>query len=208
MIKFSTFLIEKTDAKSVLHAFDMDEVLVHHDHNKLRIHVVDPYGNRVRTLTNQEFNTHKLPQGHKYDFSEFRSSDVFSKSSAPIRKMIAKLKAIHQNGGKTAIITARGDLDSQPHFAQQMKKYGIDIGQTHVYRAGNLKGRTSDNKAIIVDGLIKKYGVKKVHLYDDSEENLNTFLKLKSKHPEVEFNAHHVEHNPKTEKVSINTRKI
>ena len=136
MIKFSQFITEAATKKDInsLHAFDMDETLFAHDHHKLRVHVLDPYGNRVRTLSNQEFNTHQLPAGHRYDFGEFRSSDIFTQSAKPIRKMIAKMKAIQKNGGKTAIVTARSDLDDQPKFARYMGKYGIDIDKTHVYR--------------------------------------------------------------------------
>ena len=205
MIKFSQFITEaapKQDSNS-LHAFDMDETLFAHDHNKLRVHVVDQHGRKVRSLTNQEFNAHQLPPNHRYDFSEFRSSDVFTHSAKPIRKMIAKLKAIKNNGGKTAIVTARSDLDDQPKFARHMGKYGIDIGDTHVYRAGNMEGKPADTKAAVISGLIHKDGHKKVHLYDDSIDNLNGFLKLKKEHPDVEFHAHHVQHDPETGNVTV-----
>lgn len=206
MLKFSQLIVEsaKPDSKT-LHAFDMDETLFAHDHHKLRVHVLDNSGNRVRTLTNQEFNSHQLPPGHKYDFSEFRSSDVFTQSAKPIRQMIAKLKAIQKNGGKTAIVTARSDLDDQPKFARHMGKYGIDIDKTHVYRAGNTEGKPADTKAAVISGLIQQHGHNKIHLYDDSVDNLNGFLKLKKLHPEVEFHAHHVQHDPETGKVTVTT---
>jgi hydroxymethylpyrimidine pyrophosphatase-like HAD family hydrolase len=205
MLKFSQFITEaapKQDSNS-LHAFDMDETLFAHDHNKLRVHVNDQHGRRVRSLTNQEFNSHQLPPGHDYDFSEFKSSDVFTHSAKPIRKMIAKLKAIKNNGGKTAIVTARSDLDDQPKFAKYMGKYGIDIGDTHVYRSGNIPGKPAETKAAVISGLIQKFGHKKVHLYDDSIDNLNGFLKLKKEHPDVEFHAHHVQHDPETGNVTV-----
>ena len=205
MIKFNQFIVEVNEkpTSNSLHAFDMDETLFAHDHNKLRVHVTDPMGNRVRSLTNQEFNSHQLPPGHRYDFGEFKSSDVFTQSAKPIRKMIAKLKAIKNNGGKTAIVTARADLDDQPKFAKYMGKYGIDIGDTHVYRAGNMEGKPADTKAAVISGLIHKDGHKKVHLYDDSIDNLNGFLKLKKEHPDVEFHAHHVQHDPETGNVTV-----
>jgi hypothetical protein len=203
MISFSNFITEEKKSSNSLTCFDMDETLFAHDHHKLRVHVLDPYGNRVRTLTNQEFNTHQLPPGHRYDFGEFRSSDIFIQSAKPIRKMIAKLKAIKNNGGKTAIVTARADLDDQPKFAKLMGKYGIDIGDTHVYRAGNMPGKPADTKAAVISALIQKNGHKKVHLYDDSVDNLNGFMKLKKQHPDVEFHAHHVQHNPETGDVRV-----
>ena len=208
MIKFSQFIVEDKTKPEGLHAFDMDETLFAHDHHKLRVHVTDPSGRRVRTLTNQEFNTHKLPPGHKYDFSEFRSSDIFTQSAKPIRKMIAKLKAIQKNGGKTAILTARSDLDDKDKFAHHLMKYGIDIDKTHVYRAGNLEGTPADTKAMVMRDILNKAGHKKVHLYDDSMDNLHGFLKLKKDYPETEFHAHHVEHDPKTGDVKVNTTSL
>jgi len=210
MINFKNFLFEerKDPDSTTLHAFDMDETLMAHDHNKLRVHVLDPNGNRVRTLSNQEFNTHQLPPGHSYDFSEFRSSDVFGQSASPIRKMIAKLKAIHKNNKNVEILTARGDMDDKDKFAHHMKKYGIDINQVHVRRAGNLPGKPADTKAAVMSDLIAKNGYRKVHLYDDSADNLNAFLKLKRQHPDVEFHAHHVQHNPETGEVTVTSRKV
>jgi len=208
MIKFSQFVVEDKTKPEGMHLFDMDETLFAHDHHKLRVHVTDPSGNRVRTLTNQEFNTHQLPPGHKYDFSEFRSSDIFTQSAKPIRKMIAKLKAIQKNGGKTAILTARSDMDDKNKFARHMGKYGIDIDKTHVYRAGNLEGKPADTKAMVVRDLMSKNGHKKLHLYDDSMDNLNGFLKLKKDYPETEFHAHHVAHDSKTGDVKVTTTSL
>ena len=211
ILKFTDYMLteERKDPDSTtLHAFDMDETLMAHDHNKLRVHVMDPNGRKVRTLSNQEFNTHKLPPGHSYDFSEFRSSDVFGQSASPIRKMIAKLKAIHKNNKNVEILTARGDMDDKDKFAHHMKKYGIDINQIHVRRAGNMPGKPADTKAAVMSNLINQNGYKKVHLYDDSVDNLNAFLKLKRQHPEVEFNAHHVRHDPETGDVVVTSRKV
>jgi len=206
MIRFSNFLSEEDNARKTKHYFDIDETLFAHDHSKLRVHVKDPSGNRVRTLTNQEFNSYQLPEGHNYDFSEFRSSDVFGQSASPIRSMIAKMKAIKKNGGNVEMLTARGDLDDKNKFAGHMKKYGIDItpgSGIHVRRAGNVQGKPADTKAAHVSAAIQKEGLSEVHLYDDSIDNINGLLKLKSKHPDVTFHGHHVQHDPETGGVNI-----
>jgi hypothetical protein len=208
MINFKEFIVEDRKKPEGLHAFDMDETLFAHDHHKLRVHVLDPSGRRVKTLSNQEFNTHQLTPGHKYDFSEFRSSDVFTQSAKPIRKMIAKLKAIQKNGGKTSILTARSDLDDKDKFAHHLMKYGIDIDKTHVYRAGNLEGKPADTKAAVMRDILNKAGHKKVHLYDDSTDNLDKFLKLKKEFPETEFHAHHVQHDAETGNVNVTTTSL
>ena len=192
--------------KKAKHFFDIDETLFAHDHSKLRVHVKDPSGKRVRTLTNQEFNSHQLPQDHTYDFAEFRSSDVFGKSAHPIRKMIAKMKAIHNNGGNVEMLTARSDLDDKNKFSAHMKKYGIDItpkSGIHVRRAGNMPGKPADTKAAHIADAIQKEGLREVNLYDDSIDNINGMLKLNKQFPNVVFNGHHVQHDPETGRVNI-----
>lgn len=212
IMSFSEYLSEeRKDPKSTTyHAFDIDETLFSHDHNKLKIHVKDKKTGRVvKSLNNQQYNTHKLQPGHEYDYSEFRSSEHFKKSSKPIRKMIAKLKAIHKNNKNVEMVTARQDFDDKHKFAKHMGKYGIDVNQIHVRRAGNINptGHPAVNKAKVISGLIKDNGYKKVHLYDDSQSNLDHFLALKKHHPDVEFHAHHIDHNPSTGSVSIKTTK-
>jgi hypothetical protein len=204
MFRFNEFIVEKTNASK--HYFDIDETFFAHDHSKLRVHVKDPTGKRVRTLTNQEFNSHQLSPNHSYDFSEFRSSDVFSKTASPIRKMIAKMKAMKNNGANVEMLTARADLDDKNKFGAHMKKYGIDItpgSGIHVRRAGNMAGKPADTKAAHITDAIQKEGLKEVHLYDDSIDNIKGMLKLKKQFPDVTFHGHHVQHDPETGNVNI-----
>lgn len=218
MLKFTNFasLWEAADPKKpikvpankTLHAFDLDNTLVSHDYNKLRIHVLDKYNNRLQSLSSAEFNNHQLHPDHHYDFREFKSSDAFIKSAKPIKEMINKLNAAHRSGAHARIITARTDMDDQKKFAHHMLKFGIDIGKVHVHRAGNMSGKTDDAKAAIVHELIGKHGYKSVHLYDDAIDNLEKFVKLKKHHPDTEFNAHHVQHDEKSGRVNITTRKV
>lgn len=216
MIRFSTFLKEDEEVqpksnRKAKHYFDIDETLFAHDHSKLRVHVKDPSGKRVRTLTNQEFNSHQLPNGHSYDFSEFRSSDVFAQSASPIRSMISKMKAIKKNGGDVEMLTARADLDDKNKFAAHMNKYGIDItpgSGIHVRRAGNTEGKPADTKAAHISNAIDNENLSHVHLYDDSIDNIKGMLKLKSKHPDVEFHGYHVQHDPETGSVNIEKHSV
>jgi hypothetical protein len=202
---FKNFIVE---SQNTLHAFDMDETLFTHDPGSLFIHVKDENGNRIQSLSNQQFNTHKLEPGHSYDFSDFRSSSKLHQTGKPIRQMLAKMKAIHNNGGKVEILTARSDFDDQPKFAEFMKKYGIDINKVHVRRAGNKPGDPAVRKRDIVHNLINQNGYKNVHLYDDSKDNLAQFLSLKQQHPGVNFNAHHVSHNDDTGETTVRTTKV
>ncbi len=209
MIKtFSEYLQESSNT---YHAFDMDETIFGHDHDKLRVHVKDKKsGRRVMSLSNTQFNTHKLHPNHEYDFADFKSASVFKRSAYPIRPMLAKMKAIHRNGGKVEIVTARSDLDDKKKFGDHLKKFGVDIGQIHVRRSGNLnpRGSAAVNKAQMISNLVKENGYKEVHLYDDSTENLDHLLALKQHHPDVVFHAHHVQHNPITGKVTVNRKSV
>ena len=202
---FRTFIVESQQS---LHAFDMDETLFTHDPGALQIHVNDENGNRVQSLGNREFNTHKLEPGQSYDFADFKSASKLHATGRPIQKMIDKMKAIHKNGGKVEILTARADFDDQPKFAEFMAKHGIDINKIHVRRAGNIPGDPAVRKREIISNLIKQNGYKNVNLYDDSKNNLAHFLALKQDHPDVKFNAHHVNHNDDTGEVTVRTTRV
>lgn len=205
MISFAELLAEQK--RKILHVFDMDETLFHYPDHKTeaKIHVRNPAGEKVKSLTNVQFNNHKLEPRHSYDFSEFRSSDTFAKSSHPIRKMIKRLNNIHRRNPHVEILTARADMDDKNKFGEHLKKHGIDINSIHVRRAGNLdKGTPAERKRNIVSDLIHKHGYHEVHLYDDSHDNLNHFLSLKRHHPNVKLVAHHVAHDKMTGDTTIN----
>lgn len=207
MKTFKQYITERTSTGHSAHFFDLDETLFAHDHDKLKVHVNDASGKRVASLTNQQYNSHKLQPNHSYDYSEFKSTKTFKRSARPIRKMIAKLKAIHNNNQRVHIVSARSDFDDKEGLAKHLNKYGIDINRVRFERAGNLKMPTHEAKKKIISDLITKHGLKKVHLYDDHPGNLDTFLSLKKDHPDVEFHAHHIDHNPETGAVKVTTRK-
>jgi hypothetical protein len=204
-MKYCNFLEEQK--RNILHVFDMDETLFHYPDPKTeaKIHVVNSAGKRVKSLTNVQFNNHKLEPNHKYDFSEFKSTDTFIKSAHPINKMIHRLKNIHRRNPHVEILTARSDMDDKHKFGHHLKKHGIDINKVHVRRAGNLdKGTPAERKKNIVSNLIHKHGYHEVHLYDDSKDNLTHFLSLKHHHPNVKLVAHHVEHDKTTGDTQVN----
>lgn len=214
MIRFTDFVETLSEdikpSNKEIHYSDLDGVLVHHDDSKLRVHVVNAAGERTHTLSSLEYNTHRLPKDHKYDYSEFRSSDVFGKSASPITKVIKKMQNLHDKGHKVEILTARADMDDKYKFAHHMAKFGIDIDKIHVRRSGN--DQTSKNpaerkKKVIADA-IQKRNLNKIHLYDDSKENLNAIASLNKKFKDVEFNLHHIKYDPKTGKTEIKTQVI
>lgn len=191
------------EAKGTLHSFDVDETLFK---THAKVHVIHK-GKKVQSLSNAEYNTHKLKPGHSYDYSEFKDADKFHDESQPIHKMLAKVKAIHKNikdspHHKIIINTARSDMDNKKTYLHKFKKHGVPIHDIHVNRAGNIPGNASvaEKKAAVISHHVAKHGFKKVHVYDDSTENLDHVLALKHKHPGTEFHAWHVQHDGSVKK--------
>lgn len=180
--------------KGKVRAWDMDETLMRNDPKKIRVHVKDKEGKTVQSLTNQEFNTHKLDKdkGHEYDFSEFRSSEKFSKASKPNKSMIKKLKKQVRRGKPVHIVTARGSFDDQPKFAKHLRRHGIEIDKgkgkggrhVHVHRAGDMPGSDIGKKKVdIVKGLMKKHGTSGAEMYDDAAKVHRAMKKSNEENP-------------------------
>lgn len=188
MKSFKKFIQENS-----LHVFDIDDTLFHHP-AKIRV----MRGKKeVTRLSSGEYAKHTLPKGHKYDYSEFRSSQHFHDTAKPIPHMVNKLKVLHKNPKNKIIMnTARGDMDDREKFLDKFRKHGIDIDKIHIHRAGNQNISGPEAKANITHKEIMKGNYKHVHMYDDHEENLNSFMNLKDKHPDIKFKAHHIK--PKT----------
>ena len=194
MLKFLDFITEEKTAGHGLHVFDVDDTLFH---TTAQIRVMKGK-KQMASLSNSKYNTHKLPKGHHYDYSEFRSAEKFDSESKPNQRVIQKMKNLHNktksSGGKVIINTARADFDDKDKFLNAFRKHDVDIDDIHVHRAGNIQGNSTvaQKKADIIRNQLNKGNYKHVSLYDDSEENLNHFLKLKDEFPHVKFNAHHV----------------
>lgn len=200
MKKFLDYITEETS--SGLHVFDVDDTLFH---TTAKIRVMKGK-KQVNSLSNSEYNTHKLPDGHHYDYSEFRSAEKFDSESKPNQRMIQKMKNLHtktkSSGGKVIINTARADFDDRDRFLGAFKKHGVDIDNIHVHRAGNMKGEgtVAEKKTQIIKNQITNGNYKHVSLYDDSEQNLKHFLELKKEFPHINFNAHHVKPDGKSKR--------
>ena len=184
----------KPKPKGKVRAWDMDETLMRNDPKKIRVHVKDKEGKKVQSLTNQEFNTHKLDKdkGHSYDFDEFRSSEKFSKAATPNKSMVKKLKKQVRRGKPVHIVTARGSFDDQPKFAKHLRRHGIEIDpgkgkggrHVHVHRAGDMEGSDIGEKKVkIVKGLMKKHGTSGAEMYDDAAKVHRAFKKSAKETP-------------------------
>ena len=182
--------------------FDIDETLFR---TRALINVVHN-GFVVRKLDNQEFNEYELGPGESYDFCEFRSAEIFNKTSEPINKMIAKMSAIIKNanatGSKVIIITARADFDNKELFLDTFRREGIDIDSVYVERAGNLGSNSAaDNKRVIIERYLDTGKFARTRLYDDAMSNITMFNELSTEYPTINFEAHLVEEDGSTKRI-------
>jgi FMN phosphatase YigB (HAD superfamily) len=173
--------------------FDIDETLFH---TKAKVAVVKD-GKVVRMLDNQEFNTYKRKAGEEYDFKEFKSAEVFRKTSTPIVNMIAKAKAIvkakNNPASRAIIVTARADFDDKKMFLQTFRDHGLPIDQMHVERSGNLRiDSPAEAKKVVFRKYLNTKNYTKTRLYDDAMSNIKAFLELQAEYPNIEFEAQFV----------------
>jgi hypothetical protein len=201
MLSFRSFITEQTRGKG-LTIFDIDETLFQ---TKALVKVMKD-GKVVQSLDNQAFNTYKLKDGEKYDFGEFTSAEIFQNTSVPIMKMIQKAKAIIRNavnaGSRVIIVTARSDFDDKKKFLDTFRRYGIDIDNVYVERAGNLKlGSSAKNKRFIFHKYLRKGEYERVRFFDDAMSNITMFKALAKQYPNISFEAYHVHHDGSVRKV-------
>ena len=193
MLSFLSYLEEQSKDGGGLTIFDIDDTLFH---TTAKV-AVKKDGKIVRELSNQEFNDYKLKPGEEFDFGQFRNAKKFKEQSVPIDRMMEKAKAILKNvqkkpNSKVIIVTARDDFDDKEVFLDTFKKYGFDIDNVRVERAGKIRGDyiPALKKVIIIHNYLKAGNFSRVRLFDDSMTNLKEFLKLQKTFPNVEFQAY------------------
>ena len=173
--------------------FDIDDTLVNTD---TRVNVVRD-GEVIKQLNSHDFTHYKLGPGETFDFGAFRDAREFFTKAKPIPGMIRQLKHDIATGNRVIMLTARSDFNDRDVFLDTFRRFGIDMDQVHVYRAGNLaiKAATEEKKKIILKHLLGKEHFDKLIMYDDSVPNLNAFLSLKQDYPYSRFYAWHVDPN-------------
>jgi hypothetical protein len=178
-----------------LSVWDIDETLFQ---TKAKVHVMKN-GKRIKSLSNKEYNTYKLGTGESYDFSEFRDANIFAKTSVPIQRAIDKaaktLRAYsEQPNSKVIVLTARADFDDPHTFLNTFERYGLNMRNVHVHRAGNLGLPAAEAKRIFIKQYLDTGKFKSVSLFDDDRRNLDVFLSLKKDFPNVKFVAYMANH--------------
>ena len=170
-----------------------------------KIHVInDKSGAVVQSLNNQEFNTYSLPDGHHFDFAEFKDANLFNKTSIPIPATVNRIKRMFKNievsGSRIIFLTARADLDDKEVFLDTFRQIGIPIDDIYVERAGNYKtGTIADIKKRIVMKYINTGEYRRVRMIDDDMTNLKKFLKIQNEVPPATINKIMKKYNIKGE---------
>lgn len=178
-----------------LSVWDIDETLFQ---TQAKVHVLKN-GRRIKSLSNKEYNTYKLEKGESYDFGEFKSAEIFAKTSIPIQRAIDKaaktLRAYsNQPNSKVIVLTARSDFDDPHTFLNTFERYGLNMRNVHVHRAGNLGMAAAEAKRIFIKQYLNTGKFKTVSLFDDDKRNLDVFLTLKKEYPDVKFTAYMATH--------------
>jgi hypothetical protein len=170
--------------------FDIDDTLVH---TQTKVRVLKD-GKVVKELNSHDFTHYKLQPGEEFDFENFRNAHDFFHNSKPIIPMMNQLKQDIATGNKVVMVTARADFDDRELFLDTFRKYGVDMGKVHVYRAGNMtqKVQTEEKKKIIIRNLLDKGNYTKAIMYDDAVPNLTSFVELKDEYASTKFYAWHV----------------
>lgn len=166
--------------------FDIDDTLVH---TQTKVHVVKD-DKVVKSLNSHDFTHYKLQPDEKFDFEDFKNARDFFDNHKPIIPMMNQLKRDIATGNKVVMVTARSDFDDKELFLDTFRKYGVDTNKVHVYRAGNIKnGSTEQRKKTIIKTLLDKGNYTKAIMYDDAKPNLHSFMELKKDHPRTRFYA-------------------
>jgi len=170
--------------------FDIDDTLVH---TQTKVHVIKD-GRVIKSLNSHDFTHYKLQDGEQFDFGDFANAQEFFNNAKPIIPMLDQLKQDIATGNKVVMVTARADFDDRELFLDTFRKYGVNMGKVHVYRAGNMTGKmqTEEKKKIIIRGLLDKTPYTKAIMYDDAVPNLESFVELKDEYPRTKFYAWHV----------------
>lgn len=185
-----------------LTVFDVDETLFK---TSAMIKVIKD-GKVIQKLNNQQYNDYKLGPGEEFDYGEFKDAKLFDDTSIPIWSMIRMAKRVIRAAvtaaSKVIIMTARSDFDDKNMFIRTFKRFGINIRDVYVERAGNLgSGPPAENKRVLLKKYLDTGKYNRIRFFDDSVSNIRMFKLLKNEYPNVEFNAYLVSHTGKVKKV-------
>lgn len=180
--------------KKTLNVFDIDDCLF----RSQSIIKVFKHNELLYELNSSEFNNYKLGNDEHFDFSNLRNAEHFRKTAKPINNMLDIATRIVYNNNdqsETILLTARSDFDNRNAFLQTFRDHGFPIDHVYVERAGNLgrfnpKVTANITKLVVLRKYVKSGKYSRIRVFDDSEKNLKTILKLTKLHPEIIVDAY------------------
>ncbi len=175
-----------------LYVFDIDDTLFR---TSARARIVNTKG-QVKYLSSEELKDYEFSSDEKICFAEFRDAKKFAEESQPIESMIKIAQDCIKKtaeGSKTILLTARADLDCKTKFLEYLNSSGLDINHIYVERAGNLPNlKTAEAKKLIIKKYLESKAYAQAYLFDDSLDNILSFVELKEFFPHVRIIPRHV----------------
>ena len=170
-----------------LYVFDIDDTLFR---TSARARIVNTKG-QVTYLSSEELKDYEFSLDEKICFAEFRDAKKFAEESQPIKSMIKIAQDCIKKtaeGSKTILLTARADLDCKTRFLEYLNSSGLDINHIYVERAGNFSNlKTPEAKKLIIKRYLESQSYQKAYLFDDSLDNILSFIELKKLFPYMEI---------------------
>lgn len=196
MMDYKEYLKNRVLPDRVLNIFDIDHTLFR---TYCDVHVHKD-GKHVLTLEHHDLPNYKLKDGEYYDWSEYRKSEHFLKAE-PIDRVINEAKEVvstQSKNSKTIIMTARSDMDDRDMFLGKFRQHGFPIDEVYVERTGNLHEKMVGGvgsppadlvKATVLKSYLDKNSFDMVRIWEDSNTNIKTLIKVASYYPGVKHEA-------------------
>ena len=123
--------------KTKAFVFDFDDTLAFTD---AKVRVVDSFDFHVATLTPQEFNSVKLEDGQRFDFSDFDKSSLILNGTPT--KLIQLAKDVFSEGHSVFILTARANQASSAIAEWRKSKSNTSIKPQEINSLKERMGRS------------------------------------------------------------------
>jgi len=161
--------------KTKAFVFDFDDTLAFTD---AKVRVVDSFDFHVATLTPQEFNSVKLKDGQRFDFSDFNKSS-FILNGKPT-KLIDLARDVFSEGHSVFILTARNDCVASA-IAEFLALHNVVAKQIHCVGGWSLDIAKAKRKVLL--SIIENFD--KVWFFDDDARNIELAKELDLKAKKV-----------------------
>ena len=163
-----------------LAVFDFDKTLADTEESVL---VRDNKTNRIvdHLHSQSELNNYILdPSKHYYDFSEYNSVSNFAKPIKPTLDLMKRFCSEEET--KVIVLTARHNEASDAIY-NFLSNQGIDIDKVFV------RGTAGANlKAGNLQNLLNRFNIREsVIIFEDSVENIKSFIQLEYENPDISF---------------------